>query len=173
MTLRKKKPFGFRTLLKGATTLFFGGLATNVTASSLGQVQDADWSLSKRDEDAVLCTPEILALADLGVLPGTHEGCISDLDVDLQTWLDLLANQPVQPGNGNTWLRTISHNANHYDNGGGSDQNNGHGNGDQDAPGGSNGDQDAPGGSELNNNAENSGGDDVGNDSGNSGNKNN
>ena len=140
-----------RNLLKGASTLLLGGLATSVPAATLTNLQDAEWNVPDQRQDAASCTPEILALANLGALPGTYEGCISDRGISLEDLMDRLPTQPQLPGTppvlpNNEVYRAINLNSNHYDNGGGPQGNNGWGNGDQSAPGDS-GD---------NNNAENS-----------------
>ena len=150
MPNKKSKLFKFRNFLKGASTLLLGGLATSVPAATLTNLQDSEWNTPEQSQDTSSCGPELLALADLGALPGTYEGCISDRGISLEDLMDRLPTQPQLPGvpptlPNNEFYRAIHHNSDHYT-GGGSDENNGFGNGDQDAPGGS-GD---------NNNAENS-----------------
>ena len=150
MPSKKSRLFRLRSFLKGASTLLLGGLATSVPAATLTNLQDSEWNTPEQSQDASSCAPELLALADLGALPGTYEGCISDRGISLEDLMDRLPTQPQLPGvpptlPNNEFYRAIHHNSDHYT-GGGSDENNGFGNGDQDAPGGS-GD---------NNNAENS-----------------
>lgn len=122
----------FRKFFKGASALLLGSIATSVPAANLSDQDNAAWNVPNQRQELDPCLPEILALADLGVIPGTYEGCISDRGLSLQELLDKLPVQPQLPGVPrigpvDDFYRAIMHQGEfHY--------NNGWGNGDQDAP---------------------------------------
>ena len=130
-TPKTKKPtpwysivIGWRIIV-GALSVLLSGIAVNSTAATQNEPLAAPPkpSLDDVSEEADLCTPEFLALADFGALPGSFVGCISDEETAMEILLEKLASQPVLPGGG--LLKNIHHKPGHYDNGGGNGCENG------------------------------------------------
>lgn len=156
MAGEKRKFLRIRNLIRGASTLLLGGMATNVPAATLSNIQEAEWNAPDQQVQSETCAPEILALADLGALPGTYEGCISELGIELEDLVSRLPTHPSPPGTPpnqpyNRFLRGIHHKPGHYDGGGGGNDCNAGGGNDSEED--ENGEDCDPGNSGGNNNA--------------------